>query len=95
MDGIHLEFILNSRETCDCKMQTAGTYYQFAKVHSVILCMIRGCHLWIDAICEAFARMKLLFFLSCITIIHINIDMCRHVSIVLTCIDCTDGNRVE
>lgn len=68
MDGIRLEFTLNSRETCDCKMQTAGTYYQFAKVHSVILCMIRCCHLWIDAICEAFARMKLLFFLQFITV---------------------------
>lgn len=76
MDGIHLEFILNSRETCDCKMQTAGTYYQFAKVHSVILCMIRCCHLWIDAICEAFARMKLLFFLCFITIISTSTSTC-------------------
>ena len=68
-------------------MQTAGTYYQFAKVHSVIFCMIRCGHLSIDVICEAFARMKLLFFLWVITIIHIFIDMCRHVSTVQMGID--------
>lgn len=87
MDEIHFKFTLNSREACDCKMQTAGTYYQFAKVHSVIFCMIRCCHLSIDAICEAFAGMKLLFFLCFITIIHIFIDMCRHVSTVQMGID--------